>query len=102
MLKNGRNSCTSSAMHIHIRYFFVKDHIDKGEIRVEYCPLYLMLADFFTKPLQGKKFYEFRESILGNPVKGRKEGVGIGDQEEVIESEKVIESGTYVQKTSEF
>ena len=46
MDKNGRNSCTGHSRHIHIRYFFVKDRIDKGEIRVEYFPTHLMLADF--------------------------------------------------------
>ena len=50
MLKNGRNSCTRNSRHINIIYFFVKDRIDKKEIRVEYCPSLIMLADFFTKP----------------------------------------------------
>ena len=29
MEKNGRNLCTGNSRHIHIRYFFVKDRIDK-------------------------------------------------------------------------
>ena len=37
MLKNGRNSCTGNSRHINVRYFFVKDRIDKGELKVEYC-----------------------------------------------------------------
>ena len=65
MLKNGCNSCTGNSRYIHIRYFFVKDRIDKGEIRVEYCPSYLMFADFFTKPLQGELFKKFRDVIMG-------------------------------------
>ena len=65
MLKNGRNSCTGNSRHIHIRYFFVKDRIDKKEIRVEYCPSLLMLADFFTKPLQGQLFIKFKEVLMG-------------------------------------
>ena len=65
MLKNGRNSCTGNSRHIHIRYFFVKDRIDKKEIRVEYCPSLLMLADFFTKPLQGQLFTKFKEVLMG-------------------------------------
>ena len=31
---------------------------------MEYCPTDKMLADFFTKPLQGKKFRAFRDQIL--------------------------------------
>ena len=64
MLKNGRNSCTGNSRHIDIRYFFVKDRIDKGELRVEYCPSSIMLADFFTKPLQGHLFKKFRGVIM--------------------------------------
>ena len=46
MLNNGRNSCTGNSRHIHIRYFFVKDQVDKEEIKVHHCPTHLMLADF--------------------------------------------------------
>ena len=63
--KNGRNSCTGNSRHINIRYFFVKDRIDKKEIKVEYCPTGLMLADYNTKPLMGAKFQEFREYVMG-------------------------------------
>ena len=48
-----------------MRYFFIKDRIDKGEVSVDYCPTYLMLADFFTKPLQGRMFQLFRNVIMG-------------------------------------
>ena len=65
MLKNGRNSCTGNSKHIHIRYFFVKDRVDKGEIKVEYCPTKQMLANFYTKPLQGNLFRKFGDVIMG-------------------------------------
>ena len=29
MKKIGRNSCTGNSMHISIRFFLVKDHVDK-------------------------------------------------------------------------
>ena len=74
MLKNGRNSCTGNSRHIHIRYFFVKDRVDKGEIKVEYCPTEQMLADFYTKPLQGSLFRKFRDVIMGyKPLSSLKE-----------------------------
>ena len=66
MLKNGRNSCTGNSRHIHIRYFFVKDRVDKKEVKVEYCPSADMLADFFTKPLQGKLFLKFKAVLMGH------------------------------------
>ena len=65
MLKNGRNSCTGNSRHIHIRHFFVKDRVDKKEIKVEYCPTSIMLADFFTKPLQGALYQKFRDVLMG-------------------------------------
>jgi hypothetical protein len=55
--KNGHGS--SSKRMRHIRYFSVADHIANGEVKVEYCPTGNMLADFFTKPLQGSIFQNF-------------------------------------------
>ena len=66
MLKNGRNSCTGNSRHIHIRYFFVKDRVDKKEVKIEYCPSLNMLADFFTKPLQGQLFLKFKQVLMGH------------------------------------
>ena len=62
---NGRNSCTGNSRHIDIRYFFVKDLVSKGEVKIEYCPTEIMLADFFTKPVQGSLFKFFRDIITG-------------------------------------
>ena len=63
--RNGRNSCTGNSRHIDIRYFFIKDRIESGDVEVVYCPTDEMLADFFTKPLQGKLFRKFRDMIMG-------------------------------------
>jgi hypothetical protein len=62
--KNGRKSCGPKSRHINIRYFFIR--IDLASIDVQYCPTEQMLADFFTKPLQGNLFRKFREVILGH------------------------------------
>ena len=39
--------------------------MDKKEFRIEYCNTNDMIADYFTKPLQGKQFLRFREVIMG-------------------------------------
>ena len=65
MEKNGRNSCTGNSRHIHVRYFFIKDRIDKEELRIEYLPTNLMLADYFTKPLNGSQFEFLRAYVMG-------------------------------------
>ena len=33
-IKNGRNSCTGNSRHVNIKYFYVKDRVDKGEIKI--------------------------------------------------------------------
>ena len=65
MEKNGRNSCTGNSRHINIRYFFVHDRVKSGDIQVVYCPTERMVADFFTKLLQGKMFHKFRDTVMG-------------------------------------
>ena len=66
VLKNGHNSCTLNYRYVHIRHFFVKDIIDKMEVKVE-CFLSLdMLAYFFTKHLQGKLFLKFKRVLMGH------------------------------------
>lgn len=62
---NGRTLSGSNTQHINIRYFFIKDRFEKGEVTIVYCPTELMIADFHTKPLQRSKFIEFRDQILG-------------------------------------
>ena len=64
------NGCLSSGKrtkHIDVRYFFIKDRISRGEIKFEHRSTDHMIADFFTKPLQGKLFQEFRKKILNQP-----------------------------------
>ena len=63
--KNGRMSCGKNTKHINARYFFIKHREDTKEINVEYCPTGEMIAEYFTKPLQGSKFTTFRDLILG-------------------------------------
>ena len=62
---NGRQSAGAKSRHIDIRYFFIKDQTEKENISVRHCPTLKMLADFFTKPLQGSLFRKFRDVVLG-------------------------------------
>ena len=63
--KNGRSSSGKRTKHINIRYYYVADKIAKGEVNVIWCPTDQMVADFLTKPLQGKAFVEFRDKLMG-------------------------------------
>ena len=62
--QNGILSSTKRTKHLNVRYFFIKDKIDSGEIRVEWCPTDKMVADYLTKPLCGEKFKDFRQKIM--------------------------------------
>jgi len=45
LAENGRSSSSKSTCHINIRYFFVTDKIEKGEVKVEFsAPLQTCLA----------------------------------------------------------
>ena len=65
MAKGGRLACSSKSKHIDVKFFWIHDRVKQGKIDVRHCPTDLMLADFFTKPLQGAKFNKFRRIIMG-------------------------------------
>ena len=88
--KNGSLSSSQRTRHINVRYFFIKDKVDNGDIEVIYCPTGEMLADFFTKPLQGKQFELFRERILGLNYSKIQEGV-----EDTVNSRTVTKSSEF-------
>jgi KUP system potassium uptake protein len=65
--KNGKRSSTKRTRHINIQYFFITDCLKNKDVNIEYCPTDQMLADVFTKPLQGNAFRKFRDTILNIP-----------------------------------
>jgi hypothetical protein len=69
LAKNGKKSSGKRTRHINIRYFFVSDRVKSKEVSIDYCPTGDMIADFFTKPLQGSGFRKFRDGIM-NVAKG--------------------------------
>jgi hypothetical protein len=67
MAENGA-SASRRTRHINVRYFFIKERIDTGEIRVSYLPTEEMIADLLTKPIQGRLFVKLRDRLLGNII----------------------------------
>ncbi len=63
--KNGKRSSSKRTRAINIRYFFITDQVEKGTLKVEYCPTGDMVGDYFTKPLQGDVFRKFKAAIMG-------------------------------------
>ena len=62
--KNGQRSSTKRTRHIEVRYFFVSDNVKRGRLTIEHCPTGDMIADFFTKPLQGSTFRKLLKLIM--------------------------------------
>jgi hypothetical protein len=82
--KNGRRSCGPNSRHIDIRYFFIKDRLGLESFDIQYCPTEQMLADFFTKPLQGSLFRKLRAVIMGHKhIDTLKDGTMATSQERV-------------------
>ena len=67
LLNKGRSD-SKRTKHINTRFFFVHDRIVNGEIILEWTPTDEMVADFFTKPLQGELFLKMRDKLLGVSV----------------------------------
>ncbi len=62
---NGRASSSKQTKHIKIWYYYVADCIAKGDLSVVWRPTNKMIADFLTKPLEGKVFQQFRDVLIG-------------------------------------
>jgi hypothetical protein len=65
--QNGKASSGKRTRHFNIKYFYITDLIQQGELSVQYCPTDQMIADYMTKPLTGKKFEQFRREIMNLP-----------------------------------
>ena len=63
--KNGKKSAGKRSRALNIRYFFITDQVEKGNVVIDYCATEDMIGDFMTKPLQGEKFKKFQKMILG-------------------------------------
>ena len=75
--KNGKASCGKRTKNINMRNFFITDQISEGQVKVVWCPAGNMTAGFYTKPLQGAMFRNFRYKIMGvasqpDPGRGKK------------------------------
>ena len=64
MIENGRASAETTR-HINIRYFFISDYLQQGLVNVEHLGTKEMIADYYTKPLQGEDFVKHRDHIMG-------------------------------------
>jgi hypothetical protein len=65
LVEKGR-STSELTRHIELGYFWVTDLVKRGLVTIEYCPTADMVADLFTKPVQGPTFNRLRDKVMGN------------------------------------
>ena len=54
----------SSTKHINVRYHFVRERLERGDIRVDYVRTDDQVADIFTKALSRDLFKKFRGKLV--------------------------------------
>ena len=64
LIARGRSGAERTR-HIQIRYFWVKERVDRGEAKIEYLRSEDMYANVLTKPLQGGQFRRERDGLTG-------------------------------------
>ena len=65
IILNGKRSSGAKTKHMDNRFFWIKDRLKSEGIEVKYCPTAKMIADFFTKPLQGRLFRKLQDVVMG-------------------------------------
>jgi hypothetical protein len=81
LMKNGQLSSGKGTKHFDVRYFYVKDLLERGVINVEHCISDQMIADFFTKsrhevPTSSRYYSEYSIIISCSTIQER-----VGKQE---------------------
>ena len=62
---NGKASSVQKTKYMDKIYIWIKARLQSEGIKVEYRPTEKMIADFFTKPLQGALLKQFIDNVLG-------------------------------------
>jgi hypothetical protein len=75
LMKNSWFLSGKRTKHIKAMFFFIKDRIDSGEMRVEHRPTKKMWANVLTKPLQGAAFRQMHAKLMNCKVNCKEEEV---------------------------
>ena len=61
---NERSSAEKRLKHLNVKYFYIEDQVNQGEIQVKYCSTDKMKEDCQTKLKQESAFHHIRAEIL--------------------------------------
>lgn len=65
---NGKFSISKRTKHIKMKYFFVKDKVEDGEVEIRHEPGENMWVDMLSKPSQGIRFETDRSALQNIPI----------------------------------
>ena len=68
LIKNRKMSSGKKTKHIKAKFFFIKDSVDNGEIKLIDCSTEEMWADIMMKPLHGTALRVMRAELMSCPV----------------------------------
>jgi len=51
--------------HIALKYWFIRDLVERQQVEIRHLPTRLMLADAFTKQLSNKEFHRHLDVVMG-------------------------------------
>jgi len=72
---NGKLSSSKRTKHINKKYFYVKDQVDQGLVKIEHLGTKSMWVDTLSKPKQGLSFRADRAKLMNCPVDWQEPGV---------------------------
>ena len=65
---NGKASSLKRTKNIKVKYYFIKNKVNQGEVTIEHCPTEQMWTNINTKPKQGLVYHVFRGNVMGIPA----------------------------------
>ena len=65
LLTNEKRSSRKRTHALNIRYFFMHNQQQKGNVSIAYCLTRKMTGDFMTKPKNGQAYRKFSDDIMG-------------------------------------
>jgi hypothetical protein len=69
LIHKGRSS-SERTRHMSIRYFWINERVNSGEIVIEHLGTEKMFANLLTKPLQGSQFLQKRRMLTNWKAEG--------------------------------
>ncbi len=61
---SGLHSASKLMKHIKVQYFFIKDNLKQGEIKLQHCPIKEMWVDVSMKPKLVRQFCDFHSKLM--------------------------------------